>query len=57
MLSSATMAGGKGNLFEIVLRNIITTKSEELLEESRKAVESRNFKGLCRSVEWLSRWS
>jgi hypothetical protein len=38
-LSSATMADGKGNLSEIDSRNIITTKPEELLEESRKAVE------------------
>jgi hypothetical protein len=38
-LSSATMADGKGNLSEIGSKNIITTKLEELLEESRKAVE------------------
>jgi flagellar motor component MotA len=38
-LSSATMADGKGNLSEIGSRNIITTKLEELLEESRKAIE------------------
>jgi hypothetical protein len=38
-LSSATMADGKGNLSEIGSRNIITTKLEELPEESRKAVE------------------
>jgi hypothetical protein len=37
--SSATMANGKGNLSAINSRNIITAKSEELPEESWKAVE------------------
>jgi hypothetical protein len=38
-LLSATTADGKGNLSEIDSRNIITVKSEELLEESRKVVK------------------
>jgi Sec-independent protein translocase protein TatA len=38
-LSSATMADGKGNLSKIDSRIIITTKLEELPEESWKAVE------------------
>jgi hypothetical protein len=38
-LSSATMGVGKGNLFEIDSRNIITTKLEELPEESQKVIE------------------
>jgi Sec-independent protein translocase protein TatA len=33
------MADGKGNLSDIDSRNIITTKLEELPEESRKTVE------------------
>jgi hypothetical protein len=38
-LSLATMADGKGNLSEIDSRNIITTKPDELPEESRKAAK------------------
>jgi hypothetical protein len=38
-LSSTTMADGKGNLFEIDSRDIITAKPEELTKELRKAVE------------------
>jgi hypothetical protein len=38
-LSSVTMADDKGNLSDIDSRNIITTKPEELTEESWKAVK------------------
>jgi hypothetical protein len=53
-LSSATIADGKGNLFEIDSKNIITMKPEEQRNPTRP---SRNSRRLCRSVRRLSRRS